>query len=96
MITTELLGFMGWSGIKLSAVPAVILVASIGLGVEFTVHITFAFISSCGSRWASMHMLDFEFASLKSILRLCLFLCVVFFVLKIFHVIKNVGEFAFS
>uniref|UniRef100_H2Y2W2 SSD domain-containing protein n=1 Tax=Ciona intestinalis TaxID=7719 RepID=H2Y2W2_CIOIN len=50
MIATELLGFMGAAGVKLSAVPAVILVASIGLGVEFTVHITFAFITSCGSR----------------------------------------------
>ncbi|XP_039274094.2 protein patched homolog 1-like [Styela clava] len=49
-ITTELLGFMGIAGIKLSAVPAVILVAAIGLGVEFTVHITLAFITSCGSR----------------------------------------------
>ena len=50
MIATELLGFMGITGVKLSAVPAVILVAAIGLGVEFTVHITFAYITSCGSR----------------------------------------------
>nr|CAB3265259.1 protein patched homolog 1 [Phallusia mammillata] len=50
MIAAELLGFMGWAGVKLSAVPAVILVAAIGLGVEFTVHITFAYITSCGTR----------------------------------------------
>lgn len=54
MIATELLGFMGWAGVKLSAVPAVILVAAIGLGVEFTVHITFAYITSCGNRWVDI------------------------------------------
>jgi len=50
MIAIELFGFMGLAGVKLSAVPAVILVASIGLGVAFTVHIVFAFITSCGTR----------------------------------------------
>lgn len=54
MIATELFGFMGLAGVKLSAVPAVILVASIGLGVEFTVHITFAFITSCGSKYVEI------------------------------------------
>ena len=39
MIVVELLGFMGLIGIKLSAVPAVILVVSVGIGVEFTVHL---------------------------------------------------------
>lgn len=41
---------MGLTGVKLSAIPVVILIASIGLGVEFTVHMTLAFITSCGSR----------------------------------------------
>ena len=50
IIAIELFGFMGFAGVKLSAVPAVILVASIGLGVAFTVHIVFAFITSCGTR----------------------------------------------
>lgn len=39
MIIVELFGFMGLTGIKLSAVPAVILIAAVGLGVEFTVHL---------------------------------------------------------
>lgn len=39
MMTVELFGVMGFLGIKLSAVPVVILVASVGIGVEFTVHV---------------------------------------------------------
>lgn len=39
MITVELFGIMGFLGIKLSAIPVVILVASVGIGVEFTVHV---------------------------------------------------------
>lgn len=38
MMTVELFGIMGFLGIKLSAIPVVILVASVGIGVEFTVH----------------------------------------------------------
>lgn len=38
MITVELYGFMGLVGIQLSAVPAVTLILSVGVGVEFTVH----------------------------------------------------------
>lgn len=38
-MTVELFGFMGLMGIKLSAVPVVILIASVGIGVEFTVHV---------------------------------------------------------
>ena len=39
MIVTELFGLMGLLGIKLSAIPAVILVITAGVGVEFTVHV---------------------------------------------------------
>lgn len=39
MILIELFGFMGIMGIKLSAVPAVILIAAIGVGVEFGAHL---------------------------------------------------------
>lgn len=39
MMTVELFGIMGFLGIKLSAIPVVILVASVGIGVEFTVHV---------------------------------------------------------
>jgi len=39
MIVVELFGLMGLLGIKLSAIPAVILVITAGVGVEFTVHV---------------------------------------------------------
>ena len=39
MILVELFGFMGIIGIKLSAVPAVILIMAVGIGVEFTLHV---------------------------------------------------------
>ena len=38
-ITGQLFGALGLLGIKLSAVPAVILILAVGVGVEFTVHI---------------------------------------------------------
>ncbi|XP_023390836.1 protein patched homolog 2 isoform X3 [Pteropus vampyrus] len=50
MMTVELFGIMGFLGIKLSAIPVVILVASVGIGVEFTVHVALAFLTSQGSR----------------------------------------------
>ena len=40
MVVVELFGLMGLAGIKLSAVPAVILIVSVGISVEFTVHIS--------------------------------------------------------
>lgn len=46
MITVELYGFMGLVGIQLSAVPAVTLILSIGVGVEFTVHMCMVSCSS--------------------------------------------------
>jgi len=39
MIVLEVFGLMGLLSIKLSAIPAVILVITAGVGVEFTVHI---------------------------------------------------------
>ena len=48
MIVVELFGFMGLIGIKLSAVPAVLLIVSVGIGVEFTVHIS---LVSTITRW---------------------------------------------
>nr|KAF6444893.1 patched 2 [Molossus molossus] len=49
-MTVELFGIMGFLGIKLSAIPVVILVASVGIGVEFTVHVTLGFLTTQGSR----------------------------------------------
>ncbi|XP_013377074.1 PREDICTED: protein patched homolog 2 isoform X3 [Chinchilla lanigera] len=42
MVTVELFGVMGFLGVKLSAIPVVILVASVGISVEFTVHVALA------------------------------------------------------
>uniref|UniRef100_A0A674CXJ0 Patched 2 n=1 Tax=Salmo trutta TaxID=8032 RepID=A0A674CXJ0_SALTR len=50
MMTVELFGIMGLIGIKLSAIPVVILIASVGIGVEFTVHIALAFLTAVGNR----------------------------------------------
>ncbi|XP_041255401.1 protein patched homolog 1 isoform X3 [Onychostruthus taczanowskii] len=48
LMTVELFGMMGLIGIKLSAVPVVILIASVGIGVEFTVHVALAFLTAIG------------------------------------------------
>uniref|UniRef100_A0A8C8S4Z1 SSD domain-containing protein n=1 Tax=Pelusios castaneus TaxID=367368 RepID=A0A8C8S4Z1_9SAUR len=50
MTTVELFGIMGLLGIELSVIPAVILVASVGIGVEFTVHVALGFLTAMGSR----------------------------------------------
>merc|ERR1740123_1939145 len=49
-ITGQLFGALGLLGIKLSAVPAVILILAVGVGVEFTVHILMSFVGSVGTR----------------------------------------------
>ncbi|XP_033636690.1 protein patched homolog 1-like isoform X1 [Asterias rubens] len=50
MITTELFGFMGLIGVKLSAIPAVTLIISVGIGVEFTLHTCYAYLTAIGDR----------------------------------------------
>ncbi|XP_033103674.1 protein patched homolog 1-like isoform X2 [Anneissia japonica] len=50
MITVELFGVMGFIGVKMSAIPAVTLIISVGIGVEFTVHTLYAFLTSIGDR----------------------------------------------
>ncbi|XP_010217868.1 PREDICTED: protein patched homolog 1-like, partial [Tinamus guttatus] len=50
LMTVELFGMMGLIGIKLSAVPVVILIASVGIGVEFTVHVALAFLTAVGDK----------------------------------------------
>uniref|UniRef100_T1IK20 SSD domain-containing protein n=1 Tax=Strigamia maritima TaxID=126957 RepID=T1IK20_STRMM len=49
-IVLQLYGFMGMIGVRLSAVPAVILIVAVGIGVEFTVHVCVGFLTSIGSR----------------------------------------------
>jgi hypothetical protein len=50
LTVVELFGFMGFIGIKMSAVPAIVLIITVGIEVEFTVHISMAFLTSIGSR----------------------------------------------
>ena len=57
MTTVELFGFLGLAGIKLSAIPAVTLIFSVGVGVEFTVHlcmVSFYTHFTCGEIWMSI------------------------------------------
>ncbi|KAM6965316.1 protein patched homolog 1 [Aplochiton taeniatus] len=79
LMTVELFGMMGLLGIKLSAVPVVILIASVGIGVEFTVHVALAFLTAIGDRnkravLALEHMfapvLDGAFSTLLGVLML--------------------------
>lgn len=57
MMTVELFGIMGLIGIKLSAIPVVILIASVGIGVEFTVHIALVRTLQTNSSQASFLLL---------------------------------------
>ncbi|XP_076462162.1 protein patched homolog 1-like [Babylonia areolata] len=50
MVVVEVFGVMGVTGIKLSAVPAVILIMTVGIGVEFTLHVAVGFVTSIGNR----------------------------------------------
>ncbi|VIO93291.1 Patched family protein [Brugia malayi] len=49
-MTIELAGFMGATGVKLNPVSAVTLVAAVGIGVEFTVHVVLVYLTSLGSK----------------------------------------------
>ncbi|GBP11019.1 Protein patched [Eumeta japonica] len=49
-LVLRLLGIMALLGVKLSAVPAVLLVLCVGRGVHFTVHLCLGFITSIGCR----------------------------------------------
>ncbi|XP_055314912.1 protein patched-like isoform X4 [Sitodiplosis mosellana] len=46
----QLVGIMTFLDMKLSAIPAVIMVLSVGLSVSFTVHVSLGFITSVGNR----------------------------------------------
>ena len=68
LMLVQLFGFMGILGIKLSAVPAVIIVLAAGMGVQFTVHILMGFATSVGNKnrrvyLAVKHMLSPVFHS---------------------------------
>lgn len=50
MLAYEVYGFCGWFELKISAIPAVTIIMSVGVGVEFTAHITLSFINASGTR----------------------------------------------
>ncbi|CAD5209040.1 unnamed protein product [Bursaphelenchus okinawaensis] len=50
LMTVELAGFLGFYNIKLNPVSAVSLITAVGIGVEFTAHVVFAFLTSLGTR----------------------------------------------
>ena len=50
-IVGQLFGALGLLGIKLSAVPAVILILSVGMGVEFTIHILMVSSTHCSVKF---------------------------------------------
>lgn len=50
LLVFQLAGVMGISGVSLSAAPAVILVASMGVGMQYTVPIVLGYLTTVGSR----------------------------------------------
>ena len=64
MITVELYGFMGLVGIQLSAVPAVTLILSVGVGVEFTVHMCMVSRSSSKADLSSLFQKSIRFQAI--------------------------------
>uniref|UniRef100_A0A915DJ50 Uncharacterized protein n=1 Tax=Ditylenchus dipsaci TaxID=166011 RepID=A0A915DJ50_9BILA len=46
MMTVELAGFLGVCQIKFNPVSAVSLITAVGIGVEFTAHVVFAFLTA--------------------------------------------------
>uniref|UniRef100_A0A0N4Z9N8 SSD domain-containing protein n=1 Tax=Parastrongyloides trichosuri TaxID=131310 RepID=A0A0N4Z9N8_PARTI len=56
LMTLELAGFLGYSGIKLNPVSAVSLITAVGIGVEFTVHVMYSYLTALGNRQERMEM----------------------------------------
>ncbi|KRZ03809.1 Protein patched -like protein 1 [Trichinella zimbabwensis] len=50
LMVFELAGFMGMIGLKMNPVSAVTLITAVGIGVEFTVHMSLSFLTALGSR----------------------------------------------
>ena len=51
LLVLELFGLMGVLGVRLSAIPAVILVMAVGIGLEFTLHISMVSTTRASSFW---------------------------------------------
>lgn len=50
LLVVELAGVMGLAGLKLNPVSSVSLITAVGIGVEFTVHVSLSFLTTLGSR----------------------------------------------
>ncbi|XP_003371998.1 protein patched protein [Trichinella spiralis] len=50
LMVFELAGFMGMIGLKMNPVSAVTLITAVGIGVEFTVHMSLSFLTALGNR----------------------------------------------
>ncbi|KAF6216434.1 hypothetical protein GE061_000776 [Apolygus lucorum] len=50
VVVLQLIGLMGVFSIKLSAIPAVLLVISIGISVHFMIHLSLSFVTSIGDK----------------------------------------------
>uniref|UniRef100_A0AC35U5J3 SSD domain-containing protein n=1 Tax=Rhabditophanes sp. KR3021 TaxID=114890 RepID=A0AC35U5J3_9BILA len=50
VMTIELSGFLGIYGIKLNPVSAVSIITAVGIGVEFTAHVLYSFLTALGTR----------------------------------------------
>ncbi|RXG51790.1 Protein patched, partial [Armadillidium vulgare] len=75
-LVLQLSGLLGLFGLKLSAAPAIMLIISVGVGVEFSVHMTIGFLTALGDRnrrvrisltHLSIPMLNGAFSTLLSI-----------------------------
>ncbi|RZF41387.1 hypothetical protein LSTR_LSTR000101 [Laodelphax striatellus] len=56
VMVLQLLALMGVLGIKLSAIPAVLLIVAVGIGVHFTLHLCLSFLTGIGGRERRMKM----------------------------------------
>jgi hypothetical protein len=50
MMTTEVYGFISYAGVKISAIPAISILMSIGVGVNIAAHMALAFVNAHGTR----------------------------------------------
>jgi len=63
MMVYEVYGFIAFGGVKISAIPAISIIMSIGVGVIFAAHVTLGFINAHGNRTErTIETLDIFFA----------------------------------
>ncbi|XP_057299103.1 protein patched homolog 1-like isoform X1 [Hydractinia symbiolongicarpus] len=94
IIAFELYGFIGLLGINLSAIPVVVLIVSVGVAVEYTLHTVLAFVNTPGDRNERMRAaLEITFApKVDSAISILIVMALLSnseldFVVKFFHLI---------